>query len=204
MPSDRWNQTLLSLSVQVKGGNYVRVPINELDMERVDHRAALRSTIKRKLGARMPAGVPFNWVDQALAELVPEPEQPRLDDDELVETRAEDRDEMTRRVYALAEELGVDASPGSLDGHDKERQVAITVGPYRVTADFDGRSQQPNVFVLSWHVGAHAQEGCTFPKDFGDVNPHHQRKATRVARGFAVLLDVLREDIATLQKHLAA
>lgn len=63
----------------------------------------------------------------------------------------------------------------------------------RLTIDFDGKSCQPDVFVLSWHMTvASAEHNKIIRADFAaSRNAFHKRKATDVCEGFFNLMLVM-------------
>lgn len=112
---------------------------------------------------------------------------------ELSELRAADRAAMTKAVQALADEFGY--SHTLEDRRDGE--VFITVATERglnVSIEFDGRSPQPNVFVVPWYIRGNndARLDRMFSRVGGEINPVHFQKCTAVNRGFDELLASLR------------
>lgn len=70
----------------------------------------------------------------------------------------------------------------------------------KLTVKFDGGSQDPDTYVLSWY----GVEGARLrPGKFGSVNSYHGHKATDVAHGFAELLDLLRRRFASIRDDSA-
>jgi hypothetical protein len=62
-----------------------------------------------------------------------------------------------------------------------------------VTVDLDGKSSQPDVHVLSWHI-AHDSD-ARLADVFGDINRFHFCKASYVSEGFEALCDDLRDGL---------
>ena len=121
---------------------------------------------------------------------------------ELSETRKADRAKMVQALVAIVAECGATCTTraeGS-DRYSPKRAVVEVEGAQGLACyfDFDGQSSQPNVFVNPWHMGfrSEARLSDRFP---GSVNPHHRRKSTTVAYGFAELCDHVRE-VLTLAK----
>lgn len=106
--------------------------------------------------------------------------------------RAKDRDAMASQLEALAVSLGAEVSRGEFHG---EREIVVSIRAARglcLNVDFDGDSSQQRggIWVLSWHMSTDTD--ARLADSFGgDVNPHHYRKATYIARGFEGLFGVL-------------
>lgn len=121
---------------------------------------------------------------------------------ELSETRKADRAKMVKELVAIVAECGATCTTraeGS-DALEPKRAVVEVTAANGLACyfDFDGDSSQPNVFVNPWHIGFQSEARLSerFP---GSVNPHHRRKCTSVAYGFAELCDHVRE-VLTLAK----
>lgn len=125
----------------------------------------------------------------------------------LTEKRKADREKMAAGVTELVTSLGmtVERDASGLDGTVYEgRRVSLELaGPRGVTVgvDFDGKSCQMDVYVLTWNTPLHnkgADRVC-FTANFGDmVNKFSRDKSTRIAYGFDHLQQILRTDIAKL------
>lgn len=114
----------------------------------------------------------------------------------LTERRKADRLKMVEGVRALAQRYGLEARvidkpygdamyPQRIDVRLKhDRGLCLTV-------DFDGRSCQPDVHVLSWHMDLDVRDLWLAPAAWGSINEFHYHKATDVARGYDALLATL-------------
>ena len=111
----------------------------------------------------------------------------------LTETRKADRAKMAQILSNAVLEAGAlsaDIKPASYD-------PAITVvrieapGGAHIVVDFDGRSPQPNVHVATWNT----PDTVFLAPAFGDVNPYHYGKASRVGHGLDRLIDLLEADL---------
>lgn len=110
----------------------------------------------------------------------------------LTERRKADRLKMALELVALATSLGATAAI--------EPEGSITYAPYRIVVritaarglriavDFDGKSCQPDVHVMSWHFDLNC-DTCLSDRFglLGTINLYHFRKATYVAHGFDAL-----------------
>lgn len=122
----------------------------------------------------------------------------------LTERRKADRAKMVEGVRALAEELGIAATIRDRPYEDMfPQRVDCQISHARglcLTVDFDGKSCQPDVHVLSWHMDWRVgrEDGppdvWLEPAYWGRdrLNTHHFHKATDVAHGYAALLTLLR------------
>lgn len=122
---------------------------------------------------------------------------------ELSETRKADRAKMVQAIVAIVAECGATCTT-TAEGSDpyspKRSVVAIEAAQGLACGiDFDGQSSQPNVFVNPWHMGFRSEARLSESRFPGSVNPHHRRKSTTVAYGFAELCDHVRE-VLTLAK----
>ena len=121
---------------------------------------------------------------------------------ELSERRKADRKRMLDLMIKLCDELKVPytikrepAVRLGPDWDDRRAKIRIT-GPTGLSAtlDFDGKSWQPDTFVVSWHMDigpAYDRETiirADFCEDPEARNPFHKRKATDVCRGFDQLI----------------
>lgn len=108
-------------------------------------------------------------------------------DRRLTERRKADRAEMVRHVFDIAARHGATAEVETLLGEE-----IVTVKADRglcASVSFDGKSPQPDVFVVSWFVwGSPARITDTFAPS---VNTYHRQKATDIAEGFPALAAIL-------------
>lgn len=111
--------------------------------------------------------------------------------------RKADRAAMALQVAALGaeHELAVSYIP---EVKGTRRAYAELAGPHglRLSVKFDGGSQDPDTYVLSWY--GVTTDVCLNPARFGDVNSYHRQKATDVAHGFAELLSLLGQRFAAI------
>lgn len=119
---------------------------------------------------------------------------------ELTERRKADRLKMAEIVRALAVECGakaeiVDKPYGDLSPQEIVVKI-VAPGGLRLGVDFDGKSCQPDVHVLSWHVDSSKADACLADAFAHSLNRIHFHKATDVAYGFDALCDVLRRKLA--------
>ncbi|HDZ74085.1 MAG TPA: hypothetical protein ENH55_15270 [Aurantimonas coralicida] len=111
----------------------------------------------------------------------------------LTEKRKSDRAVMASRLAASAESFGAQVTiepEGS--SSISPREVFVSIRGARglsVTIDFDGRSVQPDIHVVAWHMALDS-DACLSDR-FGNVNPVHFHKSTAVAEGFDALLAVI-------------
>lgn len=113
----------------------------------------------------------------------------------LTERRKADRLKMADEIESIVRECGAtcvrsDPAPLSPRGIWLEIEGA---GGLCVTVDLDGESVQPDIHVVAWHVSGDS-DSC-LAASFGDVNPHHFRKATHVAYGFEALRQEVRRGL---------
>jgi hypothetical protein len=113
----------------------------------------------------------------------------------LKETRKKDREVMLRAMQRLCEKFGV---PYELDREFLGNHLACAIGirgptGLALTIDFDGKSCQPDVFVLSWHMMTDSRcDKNIIRGDFAQSrNEHHFRKATDIFRGFERMIRVM-------------
>jgi hypothetical protein len=111
--------------------------------------------------------------------------------------RKADRAAMASQAAHLAFEFGLTVVH-QIEEPDTRRTSVDVAGPHglKVTVKFDGLARDPEIFLLSWHG---VEDGWRLhPGMFGNVNDHHGRKATDVARGFAQLTRILGERFAVI------
>lgn len=110
----------------------------------------------------------------------------------LSETRKADRQKMAEMVIKLARRLGAKADFNEVfKDHPSEVWVDIEApGGLQLTIDFDGKSWQPNTYVLSWHMAYDSPRRLS-PDYWPSLNTVHFLKATDVARGFDELANTL-------------
>lgn len=122
----------------------------------------------------------------------------------LSERRAADRQEMAKLVEAVITECGATFVRKEGGTYPGPRAIYLEVRAARglsVLVDFDGDSIQLDEHVLSWHFAHDADKearlnAATFG---GNVNPHHQRKATYAAYGIDELCMMLRRGLRMAQ-----
>lgn len=113
----------------------------------------------------------------------------------LSERRAGDRNKMAAAIEQLVVECGASfiRATGEDDPGPNEININVTApGGLRLLVDFDGKSAQPDVHVLSWNMSFDSTKRLNNATFGGDVNSIHFRKATYVARGFEDLCTQLR------------
>lgn len=117
----------------------------------------------------------------------------------LTERRAADRVRMANQVEALAHQYGfaVHREPlahGFMLDIQCDRGVCLSI-------EFDGKSCQPDVHVIPWHVRGHpdTQLAPAFGRVGGDVNTYHYKKCTAVRWGFDALMQSLRDGFAMIK-----
>ena len=72
----------------------------------------------------------------------------------------------------------------------------------RVSIDFDGRSPQPDVYVISWNISTDSD--AKFANGFAEsINPHHWSKATDLAYGFDQLSYIVRNRLRQAENGCA-
>lgn len=124
--------------------------------------------------------------------------QSRANATELSERRKADREAMARTVEALAVKHGCTCTRRELpwlNRHAIGLELSLR-GGLHLNLDFDGKSCQPNVHVLPWHMRGDVQHYLN-PSVFDwNVNPHHGHKATLVRQGSAALFDHLERVMA--------
>lgn len=114
----------------------------------------------------------------------------------LTERRKADRIKMADQVVAICWKFGIGATAiphGECYVGPHATMVKIK-GPRGLclNLDFDGKSGQPDVFVLPWHIrSGEAKLSLAFEARAGSVNPYHRQKCTAVAYGFERLIDHL-------------
>jgi hypothetical protein len=112
---------------------------------------------------------------------------------QLSERRAADRKEMAKRTEELVLECGA-----TFEREENGREIRLEISAaqgLRVLVDFDGKSAQPDVHVLSWNIHYESNARLNDATFGGNVNPHHKHKATYVAYGFDELCDCLRRGL---------
>lgn len=104
------------------------------------------------------------------------------------ERKAADRKFIANAVIELAERLGL-----KFDWTDSPENRGISVNlqapsGLSVRVSLEGRSCQPDIHVLSWHMAYESKLKLNDATFGGNVNPHHKQKATYVAYGFEQLM----------------
>jgi len=113
---------------------------------------------------------------------------------QLQERRKADRAKMAEAVRAL--ECGATAEI-EYCRYGEQRRVDVHIRADRglqLSLDFNGESTQPDIYVLSWHMALDSD--ARLADDFCGIerlNTSHWRKATDVAYGLDLLLEVLRK-----------
>lgn len=102
-------------------------------------------------------------------------------------------DALTRRMQAIGATV-TEEEPMSLRARRIRLQVR-TAGGAVCWPEFDGDTTQPDVHVITWNIHHDAPRDLRFVSWWGDVNPFHFRKMTRVCRGFADLCETLEDDV---------
>lgn len=112
----------------------------------------------------------------------------------LTERRKADRETMATMVQELCQQFG--ATCEREDMSPRELWLNISLGPVRLTVDFDGDNVAALVdnYCLPWNI-KHDSE-AKFRDDFGwlqlsNVNQYHRRKCTAFAPGIDALLELL-------------
>lgn len=116
----------------------------------------------------------------------------------LTERRAPDRKQMAAAVEQLITECGAAYTRLEGGGYPGPRAIQLDLvapGGVELSVDFDGDSPQPDVYVLSWHMGFDSTRRLNNATFGGDVNPHHKCKATYIARGFEDLCAQLKKGL---------
>jgi hypothetical protein len=124
----------------------------------------------------------------------------------LTERRAADRKTMADAVEKLILACGATCTRLEGGGYPGPRAIQLDLvapGGLELSVDFDGDSCQPDVYVLSWHMGLHATLRLNNATFGGDVNACHQRKATYIARGFDDLCTQLKAGLLMAQDGTA-
>lgn len=114
---------------------------------------------------------------------------------QLSERRKADRETMATRVMEIAAECGTAAErlgEGDCDARNEAVVKLVAPGGLCLTVDFDGKSIQPDVFVMSWHMHYKSNNLLNEGTFGGNVNPHHFAKATYIGNGFDDLCVKLR------------
>ncbi|MBB5985993.1 hypothetical protein [Sphingobium lignivorans] len=115
---------------------------------------------------------------------------------QLTEKRKADRAKMADILEALATEKGAKVTrPDSLHPREIRLKIEVEGGPY-VHVEFDGSAPSPDYYDLTWNVDHGSL--WAFSSAFGDVNAYHFTKASRAAKGFTALCNVIADDIETL------
>jgi hypothetical protein len=113
----------------------------------------------------------------------------------LSEKRAGDREKMAKAIAELVVECG---ATFEREDYPERREIYLRVtapGGLQVLVDFDGRSPQMDVHVLSWHMAFDSTKRLNDATFGGNVNPHHNRKATYIAHGFDELCAKLKSGL---------
>lgn len=112
---------------------------------------------------------------------------------ELSERRAPDRKKMASAIEALVLECGAKFVRGSDIPSANVIKIYIKAAEgLELMVDFDGKSPQPNIHVLSWYMDSKSAKRLNNSTFGGNVNPYHFQKATYIAYGFADLCKQLR------------
>lgn len=114
---------------------------------------------------------------------------------ELSERRAPDRAKMASAIEALVLECGATCERGKhgdIRGANVIKIYIKAAEGLELMVDFDGKSPQPNIHVLSWYMDSNSTKRLNNSTFGGNVNPYHFQKATYVAYGFADLCKQLR------------
>lgn len=99
------------------------------------------------------------------------------------ERRKADREWMAQQIAELARECGAQAEVAPPIYEPKDLHVNITCARgLCLSVEFEAKSCQPDVYVLSWHFKERGEDKLSFL--FGDVNRYHQRKSTEIAHGY--------------------
>lgn len=115
----------------------------------------------------------------------------------LSEKRAADRSFMADAIEKLVTECGATferLAPDCVGPHEIFIEVTAP-GGLRVTVDFDGKSDTPNVHWLAWHMHYDSNKRLNNATFGGDVNANHKRKATYICQGFDDLCKQLRSGL---------
>lgn len=110
----------------------------------------------------------------------------------LTSTKAKDRIRMAELLADMIRARGASCERGEFEGPREITLCVNTPRGLRVNVDLDGASSQPDVYVLSWHMGWESNDRLNDATFGGRVNPHHQQKATYIAHGFAHLYERLK------------
>lgn len=108
----------------------------------------------------------------------------------LSERRQADRSKMATLIEALVVECGASCTREAGGTYPGPNVIHVDVKGARgleVTVALDGKSCQPDVHVLSWHMDLQSSARLDNATFGGSVNRYHQRKATYVAYGFTDL-----------------
>lgn len=112
------------------------------------------------------------------------------------ETRKADRSFMTEQVQELAERLDLDLEIIDVPEH---REIMLSLkakSGLSLHLSFDGKSCQPDVYLLSWVVDYNCHRQLNDATFGGNVNPYHKQKATYIARGFKELMAMVEKGFA--------
>ena len=123
----------------------------------------------------------------------------------LTEKKKADRIKMAELVRALAVEMGltaevVDKPFGDMSPHMIMVKIRSKEG-LKLHVDFDGKTSQPDVHVLSWHMDTDVD--TRLADAFGDINRFHYCKATDIAYGTDELLRILAWKFLKIQNGTA-
>lgn len=120
----------------------------------------------------------------------------------LSERRKADRSQMARILADKCRQAGATAvvdAEGS-DPYAKHcTRLSVFLNGFAAWVDFDGKSVQPNTFVVPWHAesGIETKLSDMFGVTAGgNVNQYHRQKCTAVAYGFD---DLVTKVISALQ-----
>ena len=116
----------------------------------------------------------------------------------LSESRAPDRKKMAAAIEQLVVECGSTFTRQEGGSYPGPQCISIYIEApqgLNLRVNFDGKSPQLNVYVLSWNMASRATRLLNNATFGGNVNPHHFSKATYVAYGFDDLCRQLRSGL---------
>jgi hypothetical protein len=121
-----------------------------------------------------------------------------ISDPTLSERRKADRAAMAVRLTDAITEAGGTVQPDPQWNRAVIHALMLLItapGGAFVHVEFNGKSIQPNTYVVTWNILSDAKHRHVRFAEIGDVNPFHRAKATRVAYGFEQLCDLLVADV---------
>jgi hypothetical protein len=124
----------------------------------------------------------------------------------LTVTLQSDRSLMAATLVNLVKDCGASCAVNSKDTPHGLRETVVSIrtpAGLGVNVSLDGDSCQPDVHVLSWHMALNSDARLNEATFGGNVNPHHQRKATFVAYGFDELCTELQRGLTLAQDGTA-